>query len=81
MCGIFGISKKINPSEDYENIFVDLGTLVKLNEPRGSDTFGVSFKLKNKTILYKISEKPSKAISKNSFKKFSLALLTSKVYI
>ena len=70
MCGIFGISKKINPSEDYENIFVDLGTLVKLNEPRGSDTFGVSFKLKNKTILYKISEKPSKAISKNSFKKF-----------
>ena len=42
MCGIFGISKKINPTKDYNNIFIDLRTLVKLSESRGSDTFGVS---------------------------------------
>ena len=70
MCGIFGISKKINASEDYNNIFLDLKTLVSLSEPRGSDTFGVSFKLKDKNILYKLSEKPTKVILKNSFKTY-----------
>ena len=70
MCGIFGISKKINASEDYNNIFLDIKTLVSLSELRGSDTFGVSFKLKDKNILYKLSEKPTKVILKNSFNKF-----------
>jgi len=41
MCGIFGISSKINPSEDYDQIIFDLKRLITLSEKRGSDTFGI----------------------------------------
>ena len=48
MCGIFGISYKINPKQDYDKIIFDLRQLVTLSEKRGSDTFGISVKLENK---------------------------------
>jgi len=51
MCGIFGISATINPKQDYEKIICDLKKLITLIEKRGSDTFGVSFKLTDETLL------------------------------
>ena len=70
MCGIFGISSNIDPVKDYDNIFSDIEKFVTLSELRGSDTFGISFKLKKNSILYKISEKPSIAIKRKNFKDF-----------
>ena len=64
MCGIFGLSKNTVLKNDYDNVLHDVEKFVKLSEKRGSDTFGVSFKLKNLNIIYKINEKPSKAIDK-----------------
>jgi len=70
MCGIFGISATINPKKDYDKIILDLKKLITLSEMRGSDTFGVSFKLTNKTLIYKTNEKPTKAINKKDYKNF-----------
>ena len=70
MCGIFGISSKINPSEDYDQIIFDLKRLITLSEKRGSDTFGISIKLLDKTLIYKTNEKPTKAIKKKEYKNF-----------
>ena len=70
MCGIFGISSKIDPKQDYNKINFDLKQLVTLSERRGSDTFGVSIKLLDKTLIYKTNEKPTKAIRKKDFKYF-----------
>ena len=56
MCGIFGISATINPKQDYDKIILDLKKLITLSEMRGSDTFGVSFKLTSKTLIYKTNE-------------------------
>ena len=70
MCGIFGISATINPKQDYDKIILDLKKLITLSEMRGSDTFGVSFKLTNKTLIYKTNEKPTKAINKKDYKNF-----------
>ena len=50
MCGIFGISYKINPKQDYDKIIFDLRQLVTLSEKRGSDTFGISVKLLEETL-------------------------------
>ena len=74
MCGIFGISTNIDPVKDYENIFSDIEKFVKLSELRGSDTFGISFKLKKNSILYKISEKPSVAIKEKILKTFLIEI-------
>ena len=41
-----------------------------MSEKRGSDTFGISFKLDKKIIIYKINEKPLKAINKIDYLKF-----------
>ena len=64
MCGIFGISKKNINLEDYDKIIKDVDLYVEYNQKRGSDTFGLSFKLEDKVILYKANEKPSLAIKK-----------------
>ena len=70
MCGIFGLSKNTVLKNDYDNVLHDVEKFVKLSEKRGSDTFGVSFKLKNLNIIYKINEKPSKAINSKLYKSF-----------
>tara|TARA_Y100000590_G_scaffold469982_1_gene661105 strand:- start:1189 stop:3123 length:1935 start_codon:yes stop_codon:yes gene_type:complete len=70
MCGIFGISKKNVFSQDYEKIINDIDLYIKHNQKRGSDTFGVSFKLQNEIILYKANEKPSIAIKRKSYNDF-----------
>ena len=59
MCGIFGISSKINPEEDYNKIIEDLKYSVSLSESRGSDTFGVSIKTSEENLLFKTSERPT----------------------
>ncbi len=70
MCGIFGISSAINPNQDYDKIVFDLKQLTILSEKRGSDTFGVSIKLFDQTIIYKTNEKPTKAINRKTYKNF-----------
>jgi len=70
MCGIFGISKKNINKSDHENLFYDIDLYVKLNQLRGSDTFGLSFKLENEIATYKTNEKPSEAIKKKSYKEY-----------
>jgi len=70
MCGIFGISYKINPKQDYDKIIFDLRQLVTLSEKRGSDTFGISVKLLEETLIYKTNEKPTIAINKKNYKYF-----------
>ena len=70
MCGIFGISKKNINLEDYDKIIKDVDLYVEYNQKRGSDTFGLSFKLEDKVILYKANEKPSLAIKKKNYKDF-----------
>jgi len=70
MCGIFGISATINPKQDYDKIIFDLKKLITLSEKRGSDTFGVSFKLTDKTLIYKTNEKPTEAVNKKDYKNF-----------
>ena len=52
MCGIFGLSKNTVLKNDYDNVLHDVEKFVKLSEKRGSDTFGVSFKLKNLNIIW-----------------------------
>ena len=79
MCGIFGISSKINPEQDYDKIIFDLKQLVTLSEKRGSDTFGVSIKLPDETLIYKTNEKPTKAIDKKNFKNFLTDRLKKKI--
>ena len=75
MCGIFGISATIDPKKDYDKVISDLKQLITLSEKRGSDTFGVSFKLSEKTLIYKTNEKPTKAINKKNYKDFLKANL------
>ena len=70
MCGIFGISTTIDPKLDYDKVISDLRQLITLSEKRGSDTFGVSFRLQEKTLVYKTNEKPTKAINKKDYKNF-----------
>ena len=70
MCGIFGISSAINPNQDYDKIVFDLKQLTILSEKRGSDTFGISIKLFDQTIIYKTNEKPTKAINRKTYKNF-----------
>ena len=70
MCGIFGISTTINPKQDYDKVNFDLKKLITLSEKRGSDTFGVSFKLADETLIYKTNERPTKAINKKDYKNF-----------
>ena len=70
MCGIFGISKNIDSTKDYENILTDINLYVGYSQNRGSDTFGISFKLKDKILLFKSNEKPSKAITRKDYRNF-----------
>lgn len=70
MCGIFGISNKIDPEKDYSKIIEDLEYLVSLSETRGSDTFGVSIKTAEENLLFKISERPTRAVKSKNFKNF-----------
>ncbi len=70
MCGIFGIAKNISSKNDYEKIIKDINLFVNYSENRGSDTFGVSFKLKDNIIIYKSEEKPSRAIKRKEYTNF-----------
>ena len=70
MCGIFGISKNLDKSKDYDKILEDINLYVSYSQNRGSDTFGISFKLKDKILLFKSNEKPSKAITRKEYKNF-----------
>jgi glucosamine--fructose-6-phosphate aminotransferase (isomerizing) len=70
MCGIFGISSTVNPKQDYNKIIFDLKELTTLSEKRGSDTFGISIKLYDQTIIYKTNERPTKAINKKTYNNF-----------
>ena len=79
MCGIFGISKKSIYSSDYEKIIKDINLYIKHNQQRGSDTFGISFKLENEIVLYKANEKPSLAVKKKNYKNFLEDNIKSKI--
>ena len=70
MCGIFGISTTIDPKQDYDKVISDLRKLITLSEKRGSDTFGVSFRLPEEILVYKTNEKPTKAINRKTYKNF-----------
>ena len=70
MCGIFGISKNVDKSKDYDKILEDINLYVGYSQNRGSDTFGISFKLKDKILLFKSNEKPSKAITRKEYRNF-----------
>ncbi len=79
MCGIFGISKKnLNP-KDFDNILKDIEIYVSNSQKRGSDTFGLSFKLENEIALYKTNEKPSISIKRKSYNDFLNKFLKSKI--
>ncbi len=79
MCGIFGISKTNLRYNEYDNLIKDIKIYVNSSEKRGSDTFGLSFKLKDKIILYKSNEKPSESIKKKNYKKFLNNFLREKI--
>jgi len=72
MCGIFGISAKLEGTESkkIKLITSDLRELAKISEKRGSDTFGFVLKFNSKNFLYKINQEPSKAIYRKDLKKF-----------
>tara|TARA_B100000963_G_scaffold334426_1_gene327638 strand:- start:5155 stop:7095 length:1941 start_codon:yes stop_codon:yes gene_type:complete len=79
MCGIFGISKANLSYNDYDNVIKDIEIYVNSSEKRGSDTFGISFKIKDEIILYKSNEKPSASIKKKDYKKFLNNFLREKI--
>ena len=70
MCGIFGFSKKIDVNKNFENIFIDIKKMVNLSSSRGSDTFGISFYNNKENFVYKLNQKPKKAVKNPEFKKF-----------
>ena len=70
MCGIFGISQSNSESNNFDNILKDIEIYVDTSQKRGSDTFGLSFKLDNEIILFKANEKPSESIKKKITKNF-----------
>tara|TARA_B100001248_G_scaffold243397_1_gene211658 strand:- start:2157 stop:4091 length:1935 start_codon:yes stop_codon:yes gene_type:complete len=70
MCGIFGFSKKIDVDKNFENIFSDIKKIVNLSSSRGSDTFGISFYNNKENFIYKLNQKPKKAVKNPEFKKF-----------
>ena len=70
MCGIFGISQSNLNTNNFDDILKDIKIYVDTSQKRGSDTFGLSFKLDNEIILFKSKEKTSASIKKKIIKNF-----------
>ena len=70
MCGIFGIAKQKLDEIEKKYLINDINVYVESNQQRGSDTYGLSFKLKNEITTYKTNEKPSLAIKRKSYREY-----------
>ena len=79
MCGIFGISQSNLNLNNFDNILRDIEIYVDTSQKRGSDTFGLSFKLDNEIVLFKANEKPSDSIKKKNYKEFLNKFLKNKI--
>jgi len=79
MCGIFGISQSQLRPINFDNILKDIKIYVDTSQIRGSDTFGISFKLDDEIIIFKSNEKPSASIKKKSYKEFLSKFLKNKI--
>ena len=79
MCGIFGISQSKLKPINFDNILQDIKIYVDTSQKRGSDTFGLSFKLEDEIIVFKSNEKPSEAIQKKNYKEFLGKFLKNKI--
>ena len=79
MCGIFGISQSNLNLNNFDNILKDIEIYVDSSQKRGSDTFGLSFKLDNEIVLFKANEKPSESIKKKNYKEFLTKFLKNKI--
>ena len=79
MCGIFGISQSNLNLNNFDNILKDIEIYVDSSQTRGSDTFGLSFKLDNEIVLFKANEKPSESIKKKNYKEFLTKFLKNKI--
>ena len=79
MCGIFGISKKELTPINFDNIIKDIENYVNSSQKRGSDTFGLSFKLDDEIILYKANEKPLSSIKRKNYIEFLYKFLKPKI--
>ena len=79
MCGIFGISQSKLKPINFDNILKDIKIYVDTSQKRGSDTFGLSFKLEDEIIVFKSNEKPSEAIQKKNYKEFLGKFLKNKI--
>ena len=79
MCGIFGISQSNLNLNNFDNILRDIEIYVDTSQKRGSDTFGLSFKLDNEIVLFKANEKPSESIKKKNYKEFLTKFLKNKI--
>ena len=71
MCGIFGISRSNLKSNNFDDILKDIKIYVDNSQKRGSDTFGLSFKLENEIVLFKSNEKPTDSIKKKKLQRIS----------
>ncbi len=79
MCGIFGISRSNLKSNNFDDILKDIKIYVDNSQKRGSDTFGLSFKLENEIVLFKSNEKPTDSIKKKNYKEFLNKFLKSRI--
>ncbi len=79
MCGIFGISQSNLKTNNFDDILKDIQIYVNTSQKRGSDTFGLSFKLDNEIILFKSNEKPTESIKKKNYKEFLNKFLKNKI--
>jgi asparagine synthetase B (glutamine-hydrolysing) len=79
MCGIFGISKKELTPINFDHVIKDIENYVNTSQKRGSDTFGLSFKLDNEIVLYKANEKPLNSIKRKNYIEFLNKFLKSKI--
>ena len=79
MCGIFGISKKELTPINFDNVIKDIEHYVNSSQKRGSDTFGLSFKLDDEIILYKANEKPLSSIKRKNYIEFLHKFLKPKI--
>ena len=62
MCGIFGFHQNLDLSlkSNFDQLTNDLKLFSKLSKLRGSDTYGLAFKMNKKNIIYKLNENPLK---------------------
>ena len=79
MCGIFGISPSNLKENNFDKILKNINIYIDKSQKRGSDTFGLSFKLDNKIILFKSNENPTESIKKKNYKEFLNKFLKNKI--